>query len=272
LPFEAKTRGETRLYRTPKTKEETVTVPAGTLLTVTQASLKGERNNKQSLFMQVKPSTSRTLYVFLDDLELLEKGAPISAEEASTLMLREVPETQRTWCQQSVQRILLPERGMEGATTLAFSSSADQACHGYLALLGRIDGKPRVLGEIRRAGALLAVTPRATAQGLLIELREGLLGDSSRSGVVRALLAPTPSSLKELLVIEESVHDLKSTPGRMLTGTLELRETASGVELSARRSEEVLGADGGKAGRSERTQRYLYSKGELTTPHPSAVH
>ncbi len=269
FPFEATTRGETRLFRTPKTKEESVTVPAGTVLTVTEPSLKGERNGQELLFVAVKPSTLSTLYAFQDDLEPLKKGAPISAEEASALMLREVPEPQRAWCQKSVRRILLPEGGKEGATTLAFSPSADQACHGYLAILGISGGKPLIMAETRRAGALLSVTPRATTQGLLIEVREGLLGDISRSGVVRALLAPTPSSLKELLVIEESVHDLKSTPNRRLTGTLELRDTASGVEFSARRIEEVLGA---KTGRREEKLRYLYSKGEVMTAHQVEGH
>ncbi len=267
FPFEAKTRGETRLYRTPKTKEETVTVPTGVVLTVTEASLKGERNGQELLYVKVKPNTHSTLYAFLDDLEPLEKGAPISAEDASALMLHDVPESQRAWCQKSVQRILLPEGGPEGATTLAFSPSADQACHGYLALLGLSGGKPRVIAATRRAGALMAVTPRATAQGLLIDVREGLLGDINRSGVMRALIAPTPSSLKELLVIEESVQDVKSKPHRRLTGTLELRETASGVEVSARRIEEELGAGGAKTGRREEELRYLYLKGEVTAVH-----
>ncbi|HYO53462.1 hypothetical protein [Archangium sp.] len=248
-----------------------MTVPAGMVLTVTEASLKGKRNGHELLFVEVKPTALGTLYAFLDDLEPLEKGAPISGEDASALMFRDVPEPQREWCRKSVQRILLPEGGPEGATTLAFSSSSDQACHGYLALLGLSSGKPRVIAATRRAGALLDVTPRATAQGLLIEVREGLLGDINRSGVVRALLAPTPSSLKELLLIEESVHDHKISPLRRLTGSLELRETVSGVELSVRRIEEELGAGGAKTRRREEKLRYLYLKGELTASHQAVV-
>lgn len=273
FPFEAKTRGETHLFRTPKASDESVTVPAGMVLTVTEASLKGKRNGQELLFVTVKPTALSALYAFLDDLEPLEKGVSISDEDASALMLRNVPEPQRAWCQKSVRRILLPGEGSEGASMLAFSSSAEQACLGYLALFGRSNGKPHVIAVTRRAGALLDVTPRMTAQGLLIDVREGILGDINRSGVVRALLAPKPSSfLKEILLIEESVQDHKVSPPRRLSGSLELLDTSSGVELSVRHIEEELGAGGTKTRRREEKLRYLYSKGEVTTAHHPAAH
>jgi len=273
LPFDVLVTREIQLWRKAKPdKEDMPVVPAGRVLSVFKLEPEQTFQGEKSPVAAVRPHAQSTYYTLLTPLRPLAPGEVMTDAEAAALLFQKAPAANREWCQRFTERMLLPASAGAGkGGVIIYSASADDACSGYLAL-GSGSGKAAKARAQPRRGALQSVNVREVAGSPpLMEVVEDVKAEGL-SGWRRVLSSVERGAPKELLVVDEELHQLKGDTKQTVTGGVTMTPGADGLEVEVRRTEaQVVLATGAEKARTESVKRYRYAKGKLTAVTPPAA-
>jgi hypothetical protein len=266
LPFDARVTREIQLWRKAKpADEDTVAVPPGRILTVFKLEPEQTFQGEKSPVAAVRPHAQSTYYTLLSPLQPLAPGEVMTDTEAAALLFTKVPAANRAWCQRFTERMLLPASAGAGkAGVIIYSASADDTCSGYLAL-GSGTGKAAKASVQPRLNTLISVNVREVAGGPpLMEVVEAVKGPGL-SGWRRRLSSVERGAPKELLTVDEELHQIKKDTKQTIASAVTMTPAGNGLDLEVRRTEtEVVQATGAEKARTESVKHYRYEGGKLT--------
>jgi hypothetical protein len=263
LPFEARVVRRLELFRVPQARSSDMTeVAAGMVVTV--SSWVGEKTweGQSEQMVQVNLDGRSTYYALLSRLEPLKKGAVLTAAQAGGLLFSQAPKTRRSWCEQFARRLLLSS---DGSNLLLYSSSADEECAGYLAVVTDTGKGARVLARARR-GPLQSVVLHPLPRGpALLEFEEFLPSSARVTGSRRTFLGLGKPALKELLSVDTRRDELEQERKHSVLAEVEVKPSEQGLDIEVRRTEmQVALATGVESGHVRETRKYHYANGTLS--------
>jgi hypothetical protein len=266
LPFDARVTREIQLWRKAKPeKEDTVAVPPGRILTVFELKPEQTFEGEKSAVAAVRPHAQSTYYTLLAPLQPVAPGEVMTDAEAAALLFQKVPAANRAWCQRFAERYLLPASAGAGkAGVIIYSASADDACAGYLAV-GSGTGKQAKAHAQPRRGPIMSVRVREVAGSPpLMEVVEAVRG-KGLSGWRRVLLSVERGTPRELLVVDEELHQLKGDTKDAVFSVVKMTPAGDGLGIEVRRTDaQVVLATGAEKARTESVKSYHYAGGKLT--------
>ncbi len=266
LPFDARVTREIQLWRKAKPeKEDTVKVPAGRILTVFKLEPEQTFEGEKGPVAAVRTHAQSTYYTPPKPLQPVAPGEVMTDTEAAALLFQKVPAANRAWCQRFTERMLLPASAGAGkAGVILYSASVDDTCAGYWAL-GSGTGKAAKARVQPRRGPLLSVNVREVTGGApLLEVVEAVKGEGL-SGWRRILSSLERGTPKELLTVDEEIHQLKGDTKQAIFTAVTMNPSGDGLDLEVRRTEtQVVLATGAEKARTESVKRYRYARGKLT--------
>jgi hypothetical protein len=272
LPFDARVTRETHLWRKAKPEnEDMVKVPPGRILTVFKLEPEQTFKGEKAPVAGVRTHAQSTYYTLLSPLQPLAPGEAMTDAEAAALLFQKAPAAHRAWCQRFTERMLLPASAGAGkGGVILYSASADDNCAGYLAL-GSGTGKAAKARAQPRRGALLSINVREVAGAPpLLEVVEAVKGEGL-SGWRRTLSSLERGAPRELLTVDEELHQLKGDSKQTIMSAVTMSPSGDGLDIEVRRTEmQVALATGAESGRTESVKRYRYAGGKLTAVTQSA--
>lgn len=243
-------------------EEGYITAAAGTVVEVIGPHGIGKWEGKEVRYVQVKPDRQSHIFARVSDLEATPP--PLSEDQTAELLFREVPQNQRAWCSRHTRRIWLLSP-MAGADMVAFSSSADEACYGWMALLAMREGKPVVLQSTRR-GPLQSIFPRFVNGDALLDVLEGIHGRLDQTGVRRVFLNAQAPGLQELLAVDVALDEVSGKKRRSISSVVELEERGDGLVVRTSRTEmQISLVDGAESAVRKTNEGYLLRGGKVSS-------
>ncbi|MBN1205536.1 MAG: hypothetical protein JXB05_11505 [Myxococcaceae bacterium] len=273
VPFDARVARDTVLFRKAKPGDDDVApLSTGHILTVIKLEPAQTWGGETSPVGAVQPNAQSTFYTLLSRLEPLRPGQVVSAAEATALLSKQLPADGRSWCQRFTERMLLPaSSGVGKAGALIYSSSSDDACHGYMALVSGT-GKAAKARALPRRGPIESIIVHEVPGGgpPLLSVVEALRG-AGISGSRRTLFSLSRGTPRELLAVEVATDKLEKDTRHSVASTVTFNPSGNGLDIEVRRTEmKVTLATGAESNKTETVKRYRYEGGKLTAAPASA--